>query len=144
MEAKKLSDTLTAFELRITKPRMDILTLFAGAKSALSHSDIEENLSAPKTDRVTIYRTLKVFSESGLIHKIADKEFGIKYALCDLNKCGHHNHRHNHAHFVCNQCGNTTCLADVDGPRVDVPIGFKIDEINISVSGLCNVCSVPA
>ena len=62
---------LNSFRLRSTPVREEILHLFLQKDCALSHGDIESEI-ADYLDRVTVYRTLKTFSNKGLIHKVLD------------------------------------------------------------------------
>ncbi len=105
----------------------------------MSHGDIEFAMDG-KYDRVTIYRTLKSFLENGLIHKVLDDNGGSRYALCD-DACSDGDHRHDHIHFKCSNCDQTTCLEDVFIPDVKLPEGFKAAESNYLITGVCDKCS---
>jgi Fur family transcriptional regulator, ferric uptake regulator len=132
-------DTLKEYELRHTGCRSDILQSFQSFDFALSHGDLEERFGE-RFDRVTIYRTLKTFVEKGIIHKVLDDEGGTKYALCRTSECSHDNHHHDHVHFKCLQCGNTTCIESVHIPIFSLPEGYKRTEINMLVQGTCPNC----
>jgi Fur family transcriptional regulator, ferric uptake regulator len=132
-------DTLKEYELRHTGCRSDILQSFQSFDFALSHGDLEERFGE-RFDRVTIYRTLKTFVEKGIIHKVLDDEGGTKYALCRTTECSHDNHHHDHVHFKCLQCGNTTCIESVHIPVFSLPEGYKRTEINMLVQGTCPTC----
>ncbi len=132
-------DTLKEYELRHTGCRSDILQSFQSYNFALSHGDLEERFGE-RFDRVTIYRTLKTFVEKGIIHKVLDDEGGTKYALCRTTECSHDNHHHDHVHFKCLQCGNTTCIESVHIPVFSLPEGYKRTEINMLVQGTCPTC----
>ena len=134
-----LFSLLKEHNLRHTSGRATILSLFNDNKAALSHADIEGALPEG-FDRVTIYRTLKSFTEKGLIHKIADTEGILRYALCSHN-CTEEKHEHDHVHFKCSQCGETTCIDDVPIPTVDLPKGYKTKEVSLLVEGNCPKCA---
>jgi Fur family ferric uptake transcriptional regulator len=129
---------LKDFDLRKTKSREDILELFIDNEFALSQSDIENHLSH-SLDRVTVYRTIKTFLEKGLIHKILSDEGSPKYALCP-EECADTAHHHEHVHFKCEQCGQTTCIDNIDVPKVTLPSGYDYHESNLLVSGICPEC----
>lgn len=129
---------LKSFSLRSTPSRQEILHLFLKKDYALSHSDIESEI-ADDIDRVTVYRTLKTFSDRGLIHKVLDDRGSLKYALCS-EACSATGHRHEHVHFKCIRCGQTNCL-DVDIPMIKLPEGYKLKEVNLLVQGTCQNCS---
>lgn len=129
---------LKNFRLRSTPTRQEILHLFLKKDYALSHSDIESEI-AEDIDRVTVYRTLKTFTDRGLIHKVLDDGGTLKYALCS-EACTATAHRHEHVHFKCIQCGQTLCL-DVEIPLVRLPEGYTPKEVNLLVQGTCQNCS---
>ncbi len=134
------SKSLKTFKLRNTDAREAVLEVFQGENYALSHSHIENQL-ADRFDRVTLYRTLKTFVDVGLIHKVLDDQGAMKYALCKeaCNTSDHHHH-HDHVHFKCNACGQTTCLDTVTIPTISLPNGYKKQEMNLLVQGLCQNC----
>lgn len=105
---------------------------------AVAHSDIEKNIEKG-SDRVTVYRTLRTFLDKGLIHKVLDNEGAAKYALCQ--ECNADHHSHEHVHFKCIECDQTSCLDDLQIPEIALPIGYTLLERNLLVSGVCNQCS---
>lgn len=131
---------LKNFNMRSTPNRQEILHLFLEKDYALSHGDIEKEVSNT-LDRVTVYRTLKTFLDKGLIHKVLDDEGSLKYALCN-DACTTAGHHHDHVHFKCTVCGQTNCL-NVEPPVIKLPQGYKAQEINILVQGMCQRCTNP-
>lgn len=125
-------------KLRSTSSRSAILGLFLNNDHALSYSDIEREVST-SFDRVTVYRTLKTFLDKGIIHKILDDTGGLKYGLCS-DHCSRAEHHHDHVHFKCNQCGQTSCLDEVEIPGINLPRGYKVEEINLLIQGVCSNC----
>ncbi|WP_164735522.1 Fur family transcriptional regulator [Pseudoflavitalea rhizosphaerae] len=125
-------------QLSVTDSRRRILELFLQANGALAHGDIEKK-TGEKFDRVTVYRTLQVFMEKGIIHTIPTPDNAVLYALCK-DDCTEGHHHDNHVHFVCNNCGNTICLEHVIIPEVKLPKGFQPAEFQMIVSGVCNEC----
>lgn len=130
--------SLKSFNLRHTECREEILYAFSGSTSAMSHGDLEMAVD-DKYDRVTIYRTLKTFLEKGIIHKILDADGGTKYALCQ-KACTSETHQHDHVHFKCRICGDTTCLESVTIPSITLPRDYKTEEINLLIEGCCPNC----
>ncbi len=129
---------LRDFKLRATPNREEILHLFLLKNYALSHSDIEREIDN-SLDRVTVYRTLKTFLDKGLIHKVLDDEGSLKYALCK-EACNTAEHHHDHVHFKCIKCGQTSCL-NVEVPVVKLPKGYKANEVNLLIQGVCERCN---
>lgn len=130
------SQILKDFKLRSTPSRVAILVAFLKRDCALSHGDVEREVP-PSFDRVTVYRTLKTFHDRGLIHKVLD-EGSLKYALCK-EACTTANHHHNHVHFKCTKCGQTTCL-NVEIPSIKLPKGYRSNEVNLLIQGICENC----
>jgi Fur family transcriptional regulator, ferric uptake regulator len=66
----------------------------------------------------------------------------MKYALCK-NECNtiEQTHKHDHVHFKCNECGQTTCLDQVTIPTLKLPEGYKKVEMNLLVQGVCVSCN---
>ena len=134
-EQKILQD----FDLRKTNSRTAILSLFLKKPFALSYSDLEEQIS-DDYDRVTVYRTLKTFVDKGVVHKVLDDGGSLKYALCN-DLCSSSAHHHEHVHFKCSVCGETSCLDQVNIPQVELPTGYEAREINLLIQGKCQKCA---
>ncbi len=134
----QIDEILKTNQLSITDSRKKILGLFLNSDGALAHADIEKN-AGEKFDRVTIYRTLQVFVDKGIIHTIPTPDNSIKYALCKDDCVEGHHHDH-HVHFQCKQCGVTYCLDDVTTPDVKLPKGYAADQIEVVISGICKNC----
>ncbi len=133
------AQTLKNFDLRHTNGREEVLNLFLDAEHALSHGDIETGLG-PDHDRVTIYRTLRTFLDKGILHKVLDDGGNPKYALC-RETCVAGHHHHDHVHFKCDHCGQTTCLDQVHIPSVVLPEGYSRKEMNLLIQGVCQECN---
>jgi len=133
-----VKDVLKRFRLSITDSRLQILSLFYKAPGALAHADIEKK-TGDTIDRVTIYRTLQTFEEKGIIHSIPTSDNSVKYALCK-ETCAEGHHHDNHVHFICDDCSKTICLDDVLVPDVKLPRGFKPNQSQMVVNGLCKDC----
>jgi Fur family ferric uptake transcriptional regulator len=123
--------------LRITPFRLDVIDIFIKAGHAMSSAELEEMLENP--DRITLYRTLKSFEDKGVIHRAIDGTLTQKYALCDPH-CDEHHHHDEHVHFHCQLCENTFCLEGVYVPKVTLPNGFKINQTDMIVNGVCEKC----
>lgn len=123
--------------LRVTTPRVQLLQLFSRSGTALAKSDIE--LKLEDMDRITLYRTLKVFNDKGLIHRAVDGSDKTKYALCD-HACSVDHHHDEHPHFYCLKCKETVCLNEVNAPQFKIPVGYTVTDIQIAMKGICRSC----
>lgn len=138
MKTRNAEELLKKHKLRFTEGRVTILEQFLQHSWALSHGDLENILPA-SFDRVTIYRTLKSFVENGILHKVTDPEGFARYAVCSTD-CSTDSHHHDHVHFKCEKCGNTTCLDSVEIPSLVLPKGYFSKEASLLVQGICPNC----
>ena len=136
-EEIKLEALLKKKNLSITDSRKKILALFLQSNDALAHGDIEKK-AGEKFDRVTVYRTLQVFVEKGIIHTIPTADNSVLYALCKDCREGHHHD--DHVHFVCSNCNKTICLDDVVSPQIQLPEGYTPHNVQVVINGVCKDC----
>jgi Fur family transcriptional regulator, ferric uptake regulator len=136
---KDIQQILKDNRLSVTDTRTIILKLFLKSKGALSHAAIEKSTKA-QLDRVTIYRTLQSFLEKGIIHTIPTDDNSIQYALCK-GDCKEGEHNDNHIHFICKECDTTYCLDHTAIPTINLPKGFKSEDVEIVVKGICEHCN---
>ncbi len=122
-------------QIRKTPFRLEVLRLFELSKNAISLKEIERNLTS--FDRITLYRTLKLFVENGIIHEVLHSS-GKKYAFCK-EQCDEHQHQHNHLHFHCSSCKESFCL-EAHVKDLKIP-GYVINQTDLSVHGICKNCN---
>lgn len=137
MSLDSLKEILKNHHLRVTDCRLHVMKCFIDQKAALSQGDLESKFK--QYDRVTLYRTLNSFLDSGILHKIPNASGVATYGLCH-NTCSPEQHHHNHIHFKCNTCGQMECLNDRSIPEVSVPSGYQIEGVNLIVDGVCAHC----
>jgi len=114
-----------------------VLDILAEQKMAISLSDLEQKFH--KSDKVTLYRTLKTFEEKKLIHSIDDGTGAVKYALCK-ESCQCHP-EDLHVHFFCLKCQHTFCLSDIPIPSIKLPVNFSVKTVNMVIKGICSSCN---
>ena len=124
--------------LHITSARQNILAAFYKKQGSVTQKDIQQ-LSGEAFDRVTIYRTLELFVEKGIIHIIPSKDHVMRYALLMNAKNG--NCYEHHLHFLCTDCGKTICLDTVPVPVMQLPEGFAGKETDMIIKGTCKTCT---
>ena len=131
--------TLRRHGLSVTQTRRRILRLFLEQSGALAHGDIEKRIGGG-IDRVTLYRNLQRFTEKGIIHAIPTPDNAIRYALC-REECEEGHHHDHHIHFFCTCCRKTYCLDDVVTPDIRMPRGYRTEQVEVLVQGVCRSCS---
>ncbi len=133
---------LRRFGLKATSTRAKVLEVLYESPTALSHGDITERLSGHNIDKVTLYRTLNTFAESGLVHKVATEDRNWHYAFF-MHEDTDSASQGNHAHFVCNECERIYCLPMQTfdpTPQIKEKSGFIIKSREYRLHGLCPEC----
>ncbi|WP_394771897.1 Fur family transcriptional regulator [Mucilaginibacter sp.] len=134
---KELENKLLEKQINPTAMRLVVFDYLLKQTNAVSLTDME--ISLEKTDRVTLYRSVKTFEEHGLVHRIEDGTGVTKFALCQPS-CTIDGHHDLHVHFYCTNCGETHCLPKTQIPEVKLPGGYERKEISLLVKGLCSEC----
>ncbi|MFO8000340.1 MAG: transcriptional repressor [Marinilabilia sp.] len=132
--AEDISRLLQAFGLSETAIRREVLSLLWGEGVALTQKEIESALSFD-TDRVTLYRTLKLFTGQGVLHKIVLNEETHKYKLAGRFRTS------DHAHFFCVNCHKLLCMPQLDIDTAGLPTGFEVHSARLVVEGVCDRCA---
>jgi Fur family ferric uptake transcriptional regulator len=135
---RALEENLKSHSIKPTAMRLLVLEYLLEREAAVSLTDIYEAFE--KSDRTTLYRTLKVFEENGMVHSIDDGTGVPKYALCE-DGCKCEIERDLHLHFHCRICGQTKCLTSYKIPNIELPERYQPEEANLVVKGVCDVCS---
>ena len=134
----EIENFLTENQIRPTAMRILIYKFLATKNFAVSLADIE--LAFEKSERTTLYRTLKTFEDKGIVHQVDDGTGVAKYALCEIG-CNCEIGSDLHSHFHCNICNETVCLKDNKIPHINLPEGFKAKDANLVVKGICDKCN---
>ncbi|MDD5454150.1 MAG: Fur family transcriptional regulator [Candidatus Ratteibacteria bacterium] len=133
---------------RITLGREVILDILAKADTHLSAEDIyiKAHAQYPNIGLTTIYRTLDILANLGLIYKF---DFGDGRARYELTKGPKGTHHH---HLICTGCNRVIDYTDFIDEEVELlrqtekglakKYNFKIINHLIQFYGLCNKCSV--
>ncbi len=102
-----------------------------------THKELEESPNLSGFDRVTLYRTLSLLEEKGLIHRVLGIDGTWRY-------CGHDPYGTgcpgNHVHLICTKCGKMICLADQEIPKVTAPAEWAIVGKQFLAYGICGEC----
>ena len=120
-----------------TAMRLLVLEYLLDNRTAASLGQLEREFY--RSDKATLYRTLKTFEKKGLIHGVNVGGTTV-YLLCREN-CSEEGHFDVHPHFFCTVCAKTICLPQTKMPRFDLPEGFDLHEINLILKGRCDECA---
>jgi len=124
---------------RMTGPRQSIVEYLAPRTDNFSAGEILDHLHRSGVDvgRATVFRTLDLLADLGLVHRIHMEDGCNRYAVCDTT-------RHHH-HLVCVVCGS---VQPADAPRIEAEIhrfaaeaGFEIVTHVVELVGRCRRCA---
>ncbi len=135
-DEKRCEGILAGASLRKTEPRVAVLSTLLRASRPMSQEQIAAKIGGG-ADKVTIYRTLESFINSGIVHKAYLQERIWHYELSD--RC---TEKQCHPHFTCKRCGDTRCMPEVILPMAKSPLkGFEITHQQVRLEGFCPECS---
>ena len=132
---------------RVTIARQSILDILAGADKHLSAEEIylAVHQSQPEVGLATVYRTLEILAEMGLVARM---DFGDGRARYELKE-GVKGEKHHH-HLVCTDCGRVVEYTDFLDEELELlrktektlaqKHGFKITGHDFQFRGLCSDC----
>lgn len=134
--ASKLSDK----GIRLTKQRRILIELIESTDQHLHPSDLlyQAREKGVKLDRTTVYRTLTMLKELGLVEELD---------LLHLNGHEHYyevRHDRGHIHIGCISCGkilefHTDCLPELCA-EIQQKTGFIIKTVRTEVAAICPDC----
>lgn len=125
--------------LKSTRQRALIIdTFFEAHDGHLSVEEVWSQVRAkdPRVSVATVYRTMKLLSESGLAHA---RNFGDGQTRYEAAVGKHH-----HDHLICTRCG---AIVEFENDRIEVlqdavakKHGFKVTSHKMELYGLCKTC----
>jgi Fur family transcriptional regulator, ferric uptake regulator len=132
---------------RLTAPRQAILDVLNKTKEHLCAEDIylEVHKVHPAIGLTTVYRTLELLVQTGMVFKFDFGDGKARYELSDSPKgIGHHHH------LVCTGCGRIIDYTDFIDEEIELlkkterglakKYHFKITNHLIQFHGLCGQC----
>lgn len=137
MTVRNCCEIMRKVNIRPTAIRVVVYEAIQDISDTFSLTDLEDILD--EIDKSSIFRTLTLFREHHLIHRVDDGSGFLKYCMC-------HNHgecesEERHCHFYCKQCQKTYCLEKDIVPEVSLPESFQMQEVNYVAKGICSACS---
>lgn len=131
---KQTAEILVSHGIRPSVQRMTVLHYLLGVKTHPTVDAIYQDLlpENPSLSRTTVYNTLQLLSENGLVQTLDFGEGYLRYDA-DMNP---------HCHFKCSCCGHVYDLmtAPPDCSAM-LPAGFNLKGVQLSLFGTCDKCS---
>lgn len=123
--------------VRPTRQRVRVLDELMSEQDDVTAQQLHDRLRSrgEKLGLATVYRTLGLLAEAGVIDALSHRPGELCYRLCGP---GHHHH------LVCSSCHRVVELADCElDPwleRISQAHGFVTTGHRLEVSGLCAAC----
>ena len=136
---KIFSDFIAQKGLKSTRQRDIILDFFLSSDRHMSLEELYLKLRAkhPGIGYATVYRTLKLFAESGIAREI---QFGDGQTRYEHLHAGEH-----HDHLVCTKCGAIMEFENETIEKLQAEVarshGFTIINHKLELYGTCKNCS---
>jgi Fur family transcriptional regulator, ferric uptake regulator len=134
--SNQLVERLRSAGYKITPPRLAVLEVIQQEGEHLHPNEILDQAKSihPEIGRATVYRTLELLTQLGIVRPIYVGETGPMYIRIEG---GHH-------HLVCSECGRIVdfdqCMADEMAYDLAERFGFRITSHLLEFYGLCADC----
>ena len=134
----KITSLLRQRGYKLTPQRRQVINAIAISHEHLTPAALYEKVHQqyPTVGRVTIYRTLEILSELGLICQVHGEGSYRSYLL---RRPSEHHH-----HLICSDCGAvidfTDCRLNELERSLSQKTGFDINSHLLELSGICPAC----
>ena len=133
---EKFFQFLDQKNLRITSQRHAIVDTVFGTDQHFTAEQLLEwaREKDSSVSRATVYRTLPLLTESGLVHEM---DFGKDYKIYDPNYADHPNHNH----IICDDCDK---IVEFESDRLEAleteissKLGFEVNSQQLRINASC-------
>lgn len=142
MKQDILRNELRRRKQRMTAQRELILKIFLDSED--EHMSAEEVYRKVlnrrlRISKATVYRTVDLLSDVGLLRRIVFRDGVIRYELVGKDE------QHHHHHIICTECGRVDefpfdLLDDLE-KLVEESTGYKLTDHQLKFYGLCSECA---
>jgi Fur family peroxide stress response transcriptional regulator len=132
----RLIQKLRNQQISVTPQRLAVLSVLEGRRDHPTAEQIYQEVARqlPTISFNTVYKTLEVLCQKGLVNKVNPLHEVARYDI----------QTHRHAHLVCRQCH---CIYDlerepepVELSPAEVPPGFRVEHQTVIFWGICPHC----
>jgi Fe2+ or Zn2+ uptake regulation protein len=138
MTVEEMKLVLRRVKIKATPKQIAIFSEIANSLKPLEACQLHRIVSRRiAIDLATVYRTLTLFKEKGIVREVADKSGVIYYEIIDADNSVH-------PHFKCVKCDEYSCLRTL-APEESQYLTYLAKEcivsnIEITLSGVCEKC----
>lgn len=136
-EVQEIRSLLRSAGLRSTPARIAVLRELRGAKAPVTHAELAEKLVPQGFDKATVFRNLADLTEAELLYRAELGDHVWRFEVRNPQAA----ERGSHPHFVCVDCGNVTCLDEMEFTSASRRRSAEISRITeILIKGHCTSC----
>jgi Fur family transcriptional regulator, ferric uptake regulator len=136
--AERIYTLLKEAGYRLTRPRRSVAQVLLSTPTPLSIEEIHSYLGSRAINRVSIYRTIQLLCDLGVVRRLQFHEDFARYELADTFGSHHH-------HFVCNLCGRVedidTCPLAATEQAISRRTHSRITSHSLEFYGVCGACT---
>ena len=122
---------------RITTSRRAVIQVLRGRREGFTAEEVCEDL--PEVGRATVYRTIRILVETGVLCKVALPDGAATYSLSPIE---------HHHHTVCVSCGTVESFRETAVERLVHAMGINVSgeivDHRIEVYVICDDCQAAA
>lgn len=134
----ELTDQLRRCSRKLTGPRQAILEVLRSSRRPVSSKEIFEALPKGDCDLATVYRSMRMLEEAGLVSRL---DLGDGIARYELLRDGGHDHHH---HLICTRCSEVVEIDECCTRELEEGVarrhGFKGVTHRLDFFGICPAC----
>lgn len=135
--ANRFATTLKTNKYKLTPQRKAIMRVLNKSKTHLTPSQLYDQIKIhnPRYSLVTIYRTLNILADLGLICEVRTSGNSKSYVAGNPEV---------HGHLICTQCGRVMDFTDYNLDevlkKISTESGYTITEHRLDLYGTCPEC----
>jgi Fe2+ or Zn2+ uptake regulation protein len=138
MDRNRLRQALVEKGLRLTKPRLQVLDVFAKDSQPLTIAEVYRRLDRKQAHLASVYRSVQVLCGLGVLTKVDHGAEGQTYELADPYQKHHH-------HLICQACGKIEdleyCGLGAFERKIRELTRFRVVKHEIRFLGVCGACA---
>ncbi len=130
-----MTDPIQVLKNAGIRPSKQRIAVYKAICSSCFHPTAEDVLATLAADpddsfsRATLYNTLNLFEEKGIIIKMKT----------DSAQAHYETNTKFHSHFICEKCGRITDISS-DEPVIELPEGYQAKNVSLNINGICCDC----
>lgn len=137
-EFSDLTERLRQHSRKLTGPRQAILNVLRRSRRPVSCQDIFAALSTGAGDLATVYRSMRMLEEAGVVSRVDLRDTIARY---ELVRDGSHAHHH---HLICTRCSEVVEIEECFTRELEEGVarrhGFRGVTHRLDFFGICPAC----